>query len=204
MSNTKYKAIIFDLGQVIININFEKSLEYWALKSNLSKGDLVNKFQFDSAYEKHERNEITGQDYFSHLSQTLGLKLTYKEFVEGWNAMIGTIIPETMSFIERYQNKLSFFVLTNSNVIHREVWSKMYKNELSKIDQVFCSSQIQTRKPEATSYQKVLKEAGFLPQETIFVDDREDNIEGAQNLGITGLLFTDPQPSIEKLEALIL
>ena len=54
MSNTKYKAIIFDLGQVIININFEKSLEYWALKSNLSKGDLVNKHKIAS----HHRREL--------------------------------------------------------------------------------------------------------------------------------------------------
>jgi len=58
-------------------------------------------------------------------------------------------------------------------------------------DACYLSGELKLLKPSAAIYQHVLADLGISPADAVFIDNREDNVTGAQELGITGHVFTD-------------
>lgn len=158
---------------------------------------------FDEAYNAHERNEITGIQYYEYVMNLLGTRMTFQEFVDGWNTIYLDVIPETADFIRKYADKTRLLGLTNSNEIHRIFWEKKYAAILNEFEKIYCSSQIRARKPAAEAYQYVLRNVGLKAGEVVFVDDTEENILGAEKVGIKSVCFVDPGASITRLESLL-
>ncbi|MCJ8277412.1 MAG: HAD-IA family hydrolase [Bdellovibrionales bacterium] len=194
-----YKLVIFDLGNVLINIHFDQCFRAWSKKSGLEVSKISSWFSEDEMYQKHERGQITGHDYFEYVNQSLNMGLSYEDFLEGWNSIFGVAIKETAEFIEAYSSKIQMCALTNSNKLHRDAWTELYRKELSRMDKVFCSSLIQTRKPEPYSYNHVLNEMNITASEAIFLDDKLENIEAARELGINSILFDNSVRAISSL-----
>lgn len=201
--STQYKAVIFDLGNVLFNIHFSNCFEVWAEKGQTEKSKIENSFKFDQKYEQHERSEISAEQYYSHVQNMIGTKLNFEDFEAGWNSIYGEVILETSSFIEKYKSTIKLFAFTNSNELHRSEWEQRYSKVLSDFSTVFCSSQIGKRKPEADAFELILENTGFKKSEVIFVDDLEENVSSAQEFGIRSILFKDPAASIKELEGLI-
>ena len=182
MTNNRsaYKAVIFDLGNVIIDVQFQHCFDLWAQRTGADALQIKKLFQFDQMYEAHERNEINAQNYHHYIKGMLDIPLTFEDFKEGWNCVFGSTIPETESFIQKYSPSIPMYVLTNSNVLHREVWSQTFQKELAPIKQIFCSSQMQHRKPEPEAFSFVLNSVHLKPHEVVFIDDKEEHTLGAE------------------------
>lgn len=203
-SDYKFKAVIFDLGNVLIDVDFKKCFDFWGKELGLASEYLAKRFVTDKAYDQHERGEITGQEYALHVQKQLGVNFSYETFIEGWNSILGEPIEASIEFTNQYKDSLDFYCLTNSNEIHRPVWTKKYQEDLKHIKQIFCSSQMRARKPESRAFQIVLREASLNPKQVIFVDDLAQNIQGAKSCSIQGLLFSNPQESINELKTRVL
>ncbi len=199
---TAVTHVLFDLGNVIIRIHFDRCFHYWSEKTGLPAKDILKFFHQDKAYEQHERNEITGFQYYQHINQSLSGKLSYEDFVMGWNSVFGDTIAETLQFIQQNPN-LKYYVLTNSNVLHREKWQPLYAQDLKVFSKIYCSSQIRCRKPEAKSFQLILDDLKIQPAKMVFVDDLLENVEGAKAVGLHGIHFANPGEGIKSLKQLI-
>ena len=199
---SRYPHIIFDLGNVVLNVNFDDCLRVWSRHTGLSVEDFKARFTHDEAYSQHERNEISGHEYYRHLCKVFQVSMPYEVFKEGWDAILGETIEETRAFIHEFKGKIKFYAFTNSNALHREVWSQKYKPVLDHLDEIFCSSQIGSRKPEAKGFQFILKKISAKPSEVVFVDDLLVNVQAAEALGIKTVHFTDPKASIQELRKL--
>ena len=79
-------ALLFDMGGVLFEIDFDRALQTWQPWSRLSIGALRQRFKMDAAYEQHERGEIDAAAYFAHLREVLELEATDAETALGWNA----------------------------------------------------------------------------------------------------------------------
>ncbi len=198
-----YKALLFDLGNVIIDIHFDRCLKVWSDCSGMSVEELTAFFGEDAFYQKHERGEITGRQYHQSIVGRLQISLSYGDFVRGWNSVLGDPIAVTLNFLKKHHGRLPFYLLTNSNVLHRDLWTVKYAETLSLMDTVFCSSQIGTRKPEPAAYETVLQKTGLVPADLFFIDDKAENIAGAETCGIQGLKFSDPGRDISLLEQMV-
>ncbi len=115
------KAIIFDLGGVVIDIAFDRCFSVWANASSKSLDAIRSAFAFDQAYAAHECAQITGEQYYEHICKSLGVKIPFAVFKEGWNAIYVGVIPETIALLHELQGKLQLFAFTNSNLLHRKV-----------------------------------------------------------------------------------
>ena len=181
------EALIFDLGNVVIDIDFERIFKKWSLYSGVPVEEMKVAFQMDAAYEQHERGEIEGVEYHQHLEQKLEMQLSYEQFCEGWNDIMVAPIEHTVNMLATLKTQLPLYALSNANTLHKQFWEKTYHNELAHFEQVFVSSDIGHRKPELHAYQHVFDDIGIAAQNLVFFDDLAINVEAARALGMTAV-----------------
>ncbi len=194
-----YEAVLFDLGNVVLRIHLENCFQIWAKSSGLSPHEISKRFVQDAGYAAHEVARLSGEQYHMHVCQLVEMKISYAQFVEGWNAIFGDTIEETQSLIEDLGGRYKLYILSNSNVLHRNVWSQRYEETLKLFDRVFCSSQIGFRKPDHQAFAKVCSETNIPKGKFVFVDDLKENILGAETFGIKSFLFSDPKESVRQV-----
>ncbi len=68
------QALLFDLGGVVLDIDFNRAFEHWLPISGLTLAEIKTAFQFDLPYQQHERGEISADAYFAHLRRVLRLQ----------------------------------------------------------------------------------------------------------------------------------
>jgi glucose-1-phosphatase len=200
---TEIKAIIFDLGKVIFDVSFDRTFESWASNSNKQFADIKNIFRFDDLYEKFERDEITSPEFRKLLSKKLDITISDQLFDKGWCNLYLDVYPEIENLLIKLKTNYRLVALTNTNKIHETVWKVRYSSILQHFEKVFSSSDIKTRKPEEQSFKIVLDYLQLKPQETLFVDDNEDNTKGAESLGIRSILVSSPQQMINDLGKIV-
>jgi glucose-1-phosphatase len=93
MAIPSVSAFLFDVGGVVVDIDFRRALDCWARSSELSADELKDAFRFDQEYERHERGEMPAADYFAHLAVKLRLAGGEATAKEGWNAILSGSFP---------------------------------------------------------------------------------------------------------------
>jgi len=195
----RYRAIIFDLGNVIFNFSFDKTFEYWARISGYDTNLLKQRFQIDKMYHQFERGEIEPELYRNYLMPRLGLNINDAEFDNGWNDIYLDLLPGIEDLLQDLRVRYRLFVLTNTNKIHASKWRTKYKRVLINFEKIFCSFELGARKPEKRIYERVLDFINEKPGSIIFFDDNANNITGAIDAGIKGILVSSTFQIIDKL-----
>jgi putative hydrolase of the HAD superfamily len=178
------EALLFDLGGVAIDIDFERALHRWQRHSHHSLAEIRERFSMDVPYQRHERGEIDACDYFDHLRETLGLRASDEEILQGWNAIFVARIADTLDAVLAIRDTLPCFAFTNSNRSHQAARNAAYPEVAGAFDRVFVSSDLGLRKPESAAFEAVARSIGVEPAATLFFDDTVENIEGARDAGL--------------------
>jgi glucose-1-phosphatase len=195
-------ALLFDLGRVVLDIDFSKTLACWAGHAGCEPADLLGRFARDEIYRQHEQGKISDSDYFAALRCSLGIKLSDSQFLEGWNAIFCGEMPGIGRLLARAAEDLPLYAFSNTNSAHVDHFSKTYAYVLRHFREIFLSSSIGLRKPDAAAYDHVVKAIGVPPQRILFFDDLAENIEGARAQGLTAIHVTSPSDVAESLAAL--
>nr|WP_318384445.1 glucose-1-phosphatase [uncultured Enterobacter sp.] len=182
---------IFDLGNVIVDIDFNRVLGAWSDFSRVPLATLRQSFAMGEAFHQHERGEITDEAFAQALCQEMSLPLSYEQFSTGWQAVFVALRPEVIDIMHKLRAQgHRVVVLSNTNRLHTTFWPDEYPEVRAAADNVYLSQEMGMRKPEAQIYQRVLEAEGFSAADAVFFDDNADNIEGANRLGITSILVT--------------
>lgn len=188
------KALLFDLGGVLINIDVARTLRAWSKYSALSLAEISAAFQQDLAYQQHETGEIAATEYFDHLRACLKLEASDAKIAEGWNALLLDEIGETVRAIQTARNQLQLpcYVFTNTNPTHQAVWQVRYAPMFRAFERVFVSSEIGLRKPHRAAFDYVVREMGVAANAVLFFDDLLDNVAGAVDAGLRAVQVRTP------------
>ena len=195
------KNILFDFGAVLIPIQEERTgkafKELGALKSLAQQNDLFQKF---------ERGEITSDEFLSALQGFFFRKTIFKnDLAKAWNAVCHEAIPsDNIRLIKSLGKSYKCFLLSNTNALHlakiKEISGRFTFNKFStSFDGLYFSHEMGTRKPEKSFYQKVLEEQNLQAEECLFIDDREENIDAAEALGLKTWHFNPEKDDILKV-----
>jgi glucose-1-phosphatase len=195
-------ALLFDLGRVVIDIDFGKALTCWAGHAGCAPADLAARFVREESYRHHEVGQIEDAAYFQSLRDSLGIGISDAQFLEGWNAIFAGEMPGIAPLLKRAAARLPLYAFSNTNRPHVEHFSKAYADVLSHFRDIFLSSTIGLRKPDAAAYDHVVKAIGVPASRIVFFDDLADNIEGARARGLVGVHVTSPDDVAEALAAL--
>lgn len=199
------RNIIFDLGGVLLDIDFKKTSAAFE-KLGISKFDnYYSQHSANELFEKLETGQITAQYFYDAIKQHCQADTTDQQVQVAWNALLLHFRKESINALLELKNRYDIYLLSNTNGIHQKSFEKTYQQEtgLLSLDHCFKKSYyshiIHMRKPYRSTYDFVLKDAGLLAEETLFIDDSYGNISGAIAAGLhTHLLL--PEEKIENLD----
>ena len=182
---------IFDLGNVIVDIDFNRVLGTWSDLARVPLARLKQSFTMGEAFHQHERGEISDEEFAKAMCHDMELPLSYEQFAHGWQAIFVGLRPEVIDIMNNLREQgHRVVVLSNTNALHTTFWPDEYPQIYAAADHVYLSQEMGMRKPESLIYQRVLESEGFSAADAVFFDDNADNIEGANQLGITSVLVT--------------
>ena len=182
---------IFDLGNVIVDIDFNRVLGAWSDFSRVPLATLKQNFAMGEAFHQHERGEISDEAFAEAMCHEMDLPLSYEQFSHGWQAVFVAIRPDVVDIMHKLREQgHRVVVLSNTNRLHTTFWPDEYPEIRAAADKIYLSQEMGMRKPEARIYQELLRTEGFTAADAVFFDDNADNIEGANQLGITSILVT--------------
>ena len=195
-------ALLFDLGGVIIDIDFERAFAHWAACAACEVALLRERFTQDEPYQRHEIGAIGIEDYFASLRTSLGLELTHAQLLEGWNAIFIGEVPGIAALLARAARHLPLYAFTNTNPTHAAYWSAKFPDVVKHFRKIFVSSSIGLRKPDAEAFAFVVSGIGVPANRIVFFDDSPHNIDGARGSGLRTVLVKSPADVAQALVGL--
>jgi FMN phosphatase YigB (HAD superfamily) len=177
------KNIIFDFGDILINLDKNAVAEGF---KNLGLTEWNEDLQLlNLAFEKGHISEC---EFLTGIQKHLP-NYNLEIIKEVWNSILKDFPLYRLEFLEGIKDKYNLFLLSNTDFIHiqrvrEDIGEAFYHRFINCFEKVYYSFEIKMRKPDAEIYEFVLKEQNLDPTETLFIDDRKDNIEAAAALGI--------------------
>ena len=196
-------VLLFDLGRVVLDIDFSKVLARWAGHAGCETAQLVARFSSrDEVFHRHETGEISDAEFFAALRASLGIGISDAQFLEGWNAIFTGEMPGIAPLLERAAQRLPLYAFSNTNGAYVEHFSQAYAGVLGHFREIFLSSSIGLRKPNAAAFDHVVKAIGAPASRILFFDNSAENIEGARARGLAAVHVTSPGDVADALAAL--
>jgi glucose-1-phosphatase len=195
-------ALLFDLGRVVIDIDFERAFACWAGHARCEPRLLQEEFRRDVSHRRHEVGEIDTREYFAGLKAAFDVDISYDQFIEGWNAIFVGEMPGMAELLKRAARQLPLYAFSNTNPDHEMTFSRRYADILANFTEIFISSTIRLRKPDAAAYDHVIKAIGVPAQRIVFFDDSIENVEGARSRGLQAVHVRSSADVAHALDAL--
>ena len=111
-------VLLFDLGRVVLDINFDTVMEKWAGHAGCAPADLASRFVVNDSFRHHETGRIDDAAFFASLRQSLGIGLTDAQFLEGWNAIFAGEMPGIAPLLAGAAQRLPLYAFSNTNPAH--------------------------------------------------------------------------------------
>ena len=191
------KNIVFDLGNVVLDVDYTETIKAF---------EALGAVEFDSIYTQFAQTEIfdlLDKGLISPDKFRTGLRTAVPELKSvsdrdidsAWNAMLKGLPVERLDVLNDLKSKFRTFILSNTNEIHVESFSKTIaetvpgKKLADYFEGVCYSNEIGLRKPDVEVFEFVLNKYGLIPGETLFIDDSEANVKGAEKAGMKTFLL---------------
>ena len=192
------KHIIFDLGNVILPIDFSAPVKAFAEIGLEDFDALYGKIQQSDFFNLLETGKITEQYFRDEMRRISGISWTDKQIDDACSTIILDFRKATFYMLEKLAVKESVYLLSNTNSIHfkrynQQVVDKFCKGGLSSyFKKAYYSHELGVRKPGEEIFQYVLNDLSVNAEECLFIDDHPDNIATANRMGFhTYLLSSD-------------
>jgi glucose-1-phosphatase len=204
----KCKAIIFDLGAVILNINYQNTIdEFTKLGVNNATTFYSKKVQ-TNLFNQIETGIISSNEFLKELQkETKNANINQVE--KAWNAMLLDLPEERVQLIRRLKNNHSVYLLSNTNAIHIDAFKKQLGNKkwlafCKLFDKMYLSHELGLRKPDIKIFEYILKEQKLKAEEVFFIDDSPQHIASAKKIGINCHHLLDDEDIITLFPDIIL
>jgi len=208
MSVKSIHNIIFDLGGVILNINPQLTVEAFRKLGWNDFYEENNKMLTKDLFFNLEKGSFTPEAFRDNVRRRIGIDINDAEIDAAWGAMILNIPADRVIYLLELKKNYNLYLLSNTNEIHRIKFHKNFKADFGYsfydlFRHNFYSHEMGMRKPNPQIYIQALTEADLIPEETLFIDDMEENIEAAKTTGMK-VLHILPGTLLEKLPPFLL
>jgi glucose-1-phosphatase len=189
-------TIIFDLGGVILNIDFSKTQMAFAKLGMKNPQEVFGKYSQMGFFDKLDKGLICEDDFLNELQSLLPKNVSNQQLLEAWNSMILDFPLKRIELLKKVKNRYKCLLLSNTNETHYKHYMKQFVDVFgfhfnSLFHKTYFSFQIGMRKPHAQIFQYVLDKENCKPEHTLFIDDTHMHINQAAQMKIQTLLIED-------------
>jgi putative hydrolase of the HAD superfamily len=188
MERVPIKTIIFDMGRVIVDLDFDRTYQAVEARTGLSRDEMSQRLREGEFLSRFERGLIEPRAFVEEFGGRVGWAQPYDDFCRFWSSIF---LPEPLlpvGLFERLKQRYRLLLLSNTNAIHVEMIRATYPH-LEHIHHCVMSHEVGVLKPAAAIYEEALRHAHCAPDECFFTDDMEENVAGARRLGIDAEQF---------------
>jgi glucose-1-phosphatase len=197
MAQHSPKALLFDLGKVLIPFEFNRAYRAMEVLSGLETTEIRSRLAATDLFRRFETGQMGTGEFAAEVMRVLGCECELTEFSRIWNSIFlpETLVPE--SAIRDLRSRYRLIIVSNTNQLHFEMLESSYPIFRHFFGYIL-SYQVRAMKPDPAFYAAALRMAGCLPHECVFIDDLPENVEGAKLAGFDGIVFESfPQLSEE-------
>lgn len=187
---SNYKALIFDLGAVLLNINYQHTIDAFVALGIKNFDDIFSKAKQSTLTDDFEKGNISENQFFGELQKLLQTNVSQQELVHAWNVMLKDLPPQRVELLKACQQLVPTFLLSNTNYTHIQNYHAYLEknfgvpNMESWLTKVYYSFEMGKRKPDANIFEQVLEENKLAAKDVLYIDDSPQHIESAKKLGI--------------------
>jgi putative hydrolase of the HAD superfamily len=195
------RAVIFDIGRVIIRIDLSRSMGALGQRDGLTHAQVLRALEADARWEDWEEGRMTPHDWHAHLAKKLGFSYDFQEFCAIWNSVLAPdpILPDAL--FEGLAAKCRLALLSNTDPLHVAHFEATHAFPRHFPVRVY-SCRVGVCKPSPVIFHHTLRELGALPEEALFIDDLRENVLAATALGVHGFHFTDAEDLLAEFSRL--
>lgn len=187
----KINTIIFDLGGVILNIDYKRTIDEFKKLGIKNAEHLYSKKRQSELFDQIETGKITKEYFLKKLKErTTNSKLD--EVRNAWNALLLDLPEKRVKMLQELKKKYNLILLSNTNIIHIEALKKKfgekkYNEFYNLFNKVYYSHEINVRKPSKDAFNVIIKQNKLTINRVLFIDDSPQHISSAKKIGINTL-----------------
>jgi glucose-1-phosphatase len=184
----KVRAVIFDIGRVLIRLDVTRAAKCLASGTSLPPQELWLAIEKDPRWKDWQEGRISARDWHLHLKQRFGAAATFEQFTEAWNLVLDPEPILSNKLLEKLSKNYRLALLSNTDPIHVAYMESRY-DFFSYFPVRIYSCAIGVAKPNPLIYKEALRACRVRAEEAVYIDDIADYVEVAQRLGIEGIQF---------------
>ena len=191
LMNKPVRNIIFDLGNVIINIDPDLTIRKFKELGVVHFDEMYTIMRQTDVFDRLDTGKISLPEFRNAIRQYTKINMTNEQIDDAWCAMLLDFPEENVALLRKLHIEgYKLYLLSNTNEMHITYYTEYLRQQfgcdlLSELfDSTFYSHEIGYRKPNREAFEYVLTAGGLKPSETLFIDDLEHNVIGARQTGI--------------------
>lgn len=196
----KLRAIIFDIGRVLIRVDVARAMQGLATGSSLSPAELWSAIEKDPRWPDWQEGRISPHDWHLHLARRLPDGITFQQFSEAWNRALDPTPIHEDAFLAKLAKRYKLALLSNTDPLHVKHMEASYSFFAHFPVRIY-SCAVGCSKPNPMIFQQALKAVKVPADVALYIDDVAAYVEAAKKLGMAGIQFQSPAQLTDDLVA---
>ena len=193
MPNSPLRAVIFDIGRVIVKLDLPRAIEGLSHGISLSPTELWSAIEKDPRWRDWQEGRISPHDWHLHITKRLGSPLKFEEFREAWNRTLDPVPLQPDDLFASLAKKHKLAVLSNTDPIHvAHLESNFSFFQFFPRPARIYSCAVRASKPSPLIFQAALKAVNTPASQAVFIDDILEHVQAARSLGMHGIQYLHP------------
>lgn len=184
------KAILFDLGGVLLDLHMEKTFAAFAKLGFAGFEKHFDSYSGSPFIELFEEGNMTPDEFIQTIKTYCTPDTPTDKILDAWNAMLGNVSKEKVTMLQQLQKKYRLFLYSNTNALHVAYLHRYYNHLFGNgvfqqcFSKIYYSHELGIRKPQEAGFLKIMEEQQLKPEEIFYIDDGAMHIATAKKLGL--------------------
>lgn len=200
MAADRVRAIIFDIGRVLIRVDIARAMQGLAT-ARLTAQEVWSAIENDPRWRDWQEGRIGPRDWHLHLTKRLGSTLTFGQFTDAWNSALDPQPLQPEEFLEKLSKKYRLALLSNTDPIHMSFEETRFPFFRFFPVRIY-SHRVGASKPSPIIYREALKACKVSATEAVYIDDVEAYAQAATRLGLRAIIYQSPEQLRSDLQSL--
>ncbi len=203
MPNSPLRAVIFDIGRVLVKLDLARAIEGLSQGIALSPAELWSAIEKDPRWHDWQEGRISPHDWHLHITRRLGSPLKFEEFREAWNRTLDPVPLQSDDLFASLAREHKLALVSNTDPIHIAHLESNFSffQFFSRPARIY-SCAIRASKPSPVIFQAALKAVRTPASQAVFIDDILEYVQVARSLGLHAIQYLNPGQLRSDLNAL--